>query len=59
MKHKFKTIRQSAKLVDGLSEYNLRRLIKQGKIPYIKSGNRVLININTLIDYIEKGEIYE
>lgn len=32
----------------GLSEYYLRQNIKAGKIPYIKSGNKILINMPRL-----------
>lgn len=32
----------------GLSEYYLRQNIKAGKIPYIKSGNKILINMSRL-----------
>ena len=39
----FLTIRQVAK-TGLLGESTLRRLVKEGKIPCIKSGNRNLIN---------------
>ena len=45
------TIRQTAKL--GLiSEYALRMMEKSGKLPSIKVGNRVLVNVDKLIEQI-------
>lgn len=46
------TIRQASKLVDGLTEYRIRRLIKNNELPYIKSGNRVLINEQEIYNYL-------
>lgn len=60
-KHNLLTIRQAAKLVGGLSEYHLRNLVKNNEIPYVKSGNRVLIDEQEIHFYIAiascKGEI--
>lgn len=53
----FKTIRQTA--ATGLiSEHYLRILVKQGKCPHIKCGNRVLVNYTALaemLDQMSKG----
>lgn len=58
--HNLLTIRQAAKKFKGLSEYNLRNLIKNNELPYIKSGNRVLIDEDEIHVYImiasHKGE---
>lgn len=43
MEKLFYTIRETAQ-TGILSEYALRILVKQNKIPYIKSGVKVLIN---------------
>ena len=40
----------------GLSYKWLKRLCDEGKIPHIKSGNRILINFDRLIDYLNTGE---
>lgn len=53
---KLLTIRQAAKLVDGLTEYQIRRLIKTGKLPYLKSGNRVLIEKQAIYDFVAKAQ---
>lgn len=59
--HNLLTIRQAAKQFKGLSEYHIRNLIKKNELPYIKSGNRVLIDEQEIHFYImfssSKGEI--
>lgn len=48
----FKTIREVAKL--GIfSEYTLRTLIKEDKIPYIKAGNKYFINYTALLTQLD------
>lgn len=42
------TIREIAR-TGILPENALRRLVKQGKIPHLKCGNRVLINYDRLV----------
>lgn len=61
---KLLTIRQAANLVDGFTEYQIRRLIKNGKLPYLKSGNRVLIEKQAIYNFVatagcKDGEAYE
>lgn len=36
--------------------YAIRKMVKQNKIPYIKTGNKILINMDNLIHYIEGKE---
>jgi len=36
--------------------YAIRKMVKQNKIPYIKTGNKILINVDNLIHYIEGKE---
>lgn len=45
------TIREVAK-TGILTEYTLRRLVKQGKIPHIMCGNRAMINYDRLVDML-------
>lgn len=40
----------------ALSEHAIRRLIKTGHIPVVTSGRRFLINLDTLLDYLENPE---
>lgn len=37
-----------------VNEYFLRRLVKQGKIPVVYAGKKVLINLDKLIDYLNR-----
>ena len=46
------TIRETTK-TGIMREHTLRRLVKQGTIPHIKSGNRVLINYERLVEMLE------
>lgn len=45
---RFMTIRQAAK-VGPLTEYTLRLMARQGKLPCIYSGRKCLINYDMLI----------
>lgn len=49
----FYTIRETAK-TGVLSEYALRILVKQNKIPYIKCGVKVLINYPLLLERLNE-----
>lgn len=40
----------------GLSYEFLRSLIREGKITYIRTGKKFLINLEKLVEYLEKGE---
>lgn len=53
---KLLTIRQAAKLVDGLSENHIRKLIKENALPHIKTGNRVLIEEQEIYNYIARKQ---
>lgn len=49
----FKTIRQTA--AQGIAPENLiRRLVAQGMCPGIYSGNRFLVNVEALIEWLDK-----
>lgn len=49
---KLLTIRQAAKLVEGLTEYRIRRLCVTGELPCIKAGQKYLINEQALLNYV-------
>lgn len=40
----------------SITLYAIRKMVKQNKIPYIKTGNKILINVDNLIHYIEGKE---
>ena len=53
-KVKLLTIRQAADVIDGLTEYRIRKLCRTGELPCIKAGKKYLINEQTLIDVVSK-----
>ncbi len=38
-----------------IGEWCIRQLVNQGKIPVCRSGRRILINLDMLIDYFATG----
>lgn len=53
---KFQTITEAARTT-GLSQYSLRRGTKDGSVPHVKSGNRTLINIPLLLEYMDRQSV--
>ena len=39
--------------VTGISEFSLRRMIKNGEIAYIECGNKYLLNRAKLLEHLE------
>ncbi len=37
----------------GLSEYYLRKLLKAGKLPHIKNGAKIFVNVPRLLEHLE------
>ncbi len=48
---RMRSIEEAAKEV-GLSAYTIRRLIKENKIIYVRSGMKYLVNLDRLIDFL-------
>ena len=48
------TIKETAKR-SNISEYCIRRLVKQGKIPHIKTGVKVLICWERFVQFLDGG----
>ena len=46
------TIRETAK-TGILSEHTIRLMVKQGKVPHIMAGNRVLINYPAFLESLQ------
>lgn len=42
--------------INNISAYTLRRWAKEGKIPVIHSGNKILINYDKLLEFLANGE---
>lgn len=51
----YHSIKDAVKIT-GLSEYFLRTLLKQGKLPHIRSGAKIYVNIPKLTEQLEKRE---
>lgn len=49
----FLPIKEATK-VTGLSEYYFRQNIKSGKIPYLKQGNKIFVNMPQLLATLDK-----
>lgn len=43
-------------LTVGVSEFFLRKQLKAEKLPHIKSGNKVFVNVPALIAQLEEGK---
>ena len=51
-----KTIKETSIIV-GLARYHLRQLVKQNKIKFVMAGQKCLIKLDSLIDYLNKCEV--
>lgn len=50
-----KTINEAAGIVN-LAKYHIRQLVLQDKIRYVKAGQKYLVNLESLIEYLNNGE---
>ena len=50
-----KTISEASKIV-GLAKYHIRKLVLQGKVKYVRSGVKYLLNMDSLIAYLNNGD---
>ena len=50
-KPKMLTLREAAKLIDGVCESRIRRYCKDGELRHVKAGNKYLISERTLLDF--------
>ncbi|WP_037322930.1 helix-turn-helix domain-containing protein [Ruminococcus sp. NK3A76] len=51
---RMRTIRQTASMLD-LPEHYVRSLVRENEIVFVKAGNKVLINVDKLIEYLNIG----
>jgi len=51
------TISETAKQAN-ISEYSVRRFVKQGKITHIRTGVKVLINWDKFVQFLNEGVHY-
>lgn len=50
-----KTLKEAAQIT-GLSYDYLRKLCLQGKIVYVRAGNKFLLNMEKLVEFLNQGE---
>lgn len=50
-----KNISEASKIV-GLTKYHVRKLVLQNKIKYVRSGVKYLVNVDSLINYLNNGD---
>lgn len=48
-------IREAA-IRTGLSYDHIRKLCLQGKIVYVRAGNKYLVNLEKLVEFLQNGE---
>ena len=49
------TINEAAQIVK-LAKYHIRQLVLQDKVKYIKTGRKYLLNLDSLINYLQNGD---
>ncbi len=52
VKRRLLTIREAAKIIDGLTEYRIRQMCRSGQLPSFKAGNRTLITEESLFKVV-------
>lgn len=52
---RMRTIRAAA-AETGLAVFFVRQLVKENKIKFVKAGRKYLINLDSLITFLENGE---
>ena len=50
------TINEASK-ISGLAKYRIRQMVLQNKVKYVRAGKKYLINIESLVEYLNQGEI--
>ena len=53
---RMRTISEASREI-GIPQHTLRRWVKTGQIPAVYSGNRALLNLDRLIDYLQGGAV--
>lgn len=63
MKENFKNVPTMKSICEcsqiaGLAKYHVRQLVLQDKIKYVKAGRKYLVNLESLIKYLNNGETH-
>lgn len=61
MKENFKNVPTMKSICEcsqiaGLAKYHVRQLVLQDKVKYVKAGRKYLVNLESLIEYLNNGE---
>lgn len=51
-KKRLLTIKEAAKLIDGITEYRVRQMCKSGQLRCFKAGNKYLIYEKNLTEFV-------
>lgn len=51
-KEKLFTVKEAAKLIDGLTEYRIRQMCKNGQLDCFKAGNKLPISEESLYEAV-------
>lgn len=43
----------------GLTVYRIKCMIRSGQLPHVKAGKKYLVNLDTLYDLLESGQVLE
>lgn len=54
----YQSINDTVKIT-GLSEYYLRKQLKAGKLPHIRSGTKIFVNVPQLVAQLEREDVKE
>jgi len=49
------TLKEAARLIDGLTEYRVRLMCIDGVIKYHKCGNKYMVSERALLDFFGEG----
>ena len=53
---KLATINECAKMAN-LAQYHVRQMVLQGKVKYIMAGKKYLVNLDSLYNYLDNGDV--
>lgn len=51
------TVQESASLIDGMSLYQIRNLVKKGHIPSVRAAGKIFINRELLYRYFNNQDM--
>lgn len=52
---RMRTIKQAA-AESGLAVYHIRKLVAENKVRFVRAGRKVIVNLDSLVQYLSDGE---